>query len=61
MTQLTTPRPESDPALADQFVRLFGREPSAAELQRYRRARACVGLRMPSRARHAPPRLIVRP
>ena len=60
MTQSTITQLESDPDLVHQFIRLFGRVPSAAELQRYRRARARVGLRLPSRAPRDASRPIVR-
>lgn len=60
MTQSITPVPESEPALEHQFIRLFGRDPSPSELQRYQRARAQVGLRLPSRTRRGAARLIVR-
>lgn len=60
MTLSTTPHPDADPALVDQFIRLFGRAPTRTDLQRYARARARVGLRLPRRTRPGAARLIVR-
>jgi hypothetical protein len=47
-----------DPALVHQYIRIFGRTPTDAELERYVRAKARVASREPIRVRMA--RLISR-
>lgn len=60
MAQTSRSTSESDGALAQQFIRLFGHSPTAAELDRYRRARSRLRLRQPGRLRRGAARLIVR-
>lgn len=57
---LPAPALDRDPVLIHQYIRLFGHVPTAAELDRYRRARTRVSLRLPGRARRGTARLIAR-
>lgn len=60
MTHSTPPSPEHDPVSVHHFMRLFGHAPTAVELAGYRRARARLSLRLPSRIRRGAAKLIVK-
>lgn len=61
MTRSTPPPArDHDPVSVHHFIRLFGHAPTPAELARYRRARARLSLRLPSRIRRGTAKLIVK-
>jgi hypothetical protein len=60
MVQHTVSADERDQPLVHQFIRLFGRVPTPAELDRYQRSRADAARRLSSRVRQRAAQLIHR-